>query len=290
MKKILSTTTLMILLIFYNLAFAVLKNKPEISITPLKTLIDQPLEIVISNLPPNQQITLNATLKDSGNNIWRSSALFEADNKGIVDVAKQAPISGSYKGLDPMGLLWSMLPINNKASHFMLGSNGLEILFSVKIKNKIEAEKTIKRSLASANIEKRSIREDGLVGTLFFPRNMQKLPGIIVVPGSSGGISELNAQLLASHGYVVFALGYFGVNGLPKMLENIDLGYFKKAISWLKKQEQVKANSIALLGDSRGGELVLLIASVFPRDVNAVVAYVPSSVVNGGVPFVNLPA
>lgn len=139
-------------------------------------------------------------------------------------------------------------------------------------------------------MQKKSIREAGLVGTLFEYEHAKPQPGILLVPGSDGGIPEAFAEQLAHQGYTVFALGYFALDGLPAYLENIPLEYFEQAFLWFKKQKSVKENHIALIGYSRGGELALLLGSIFPKLMNAIVVYVPSSVVCGGFPHPNKPA
>lgn len=128
------------------------------------------------------------------------------------------------------------------------------------------------------------------VGTLFTPDSQKQFPAVIVLPGSDGGIPESIARHLASFGYIVLALGYFGKDGLPPYLENISLEYFQKAITSLKSMPQVKESALSLLGYSRGGELALLLGSLFPQLINAIIAFVPSSRVCGGFPHVNRPA
>lgn len=265
---------------------------PQISITPEPALLDQPLKIIISNLAPNKKISVQTSLTDQNKKTWQAAALFESNNQGMINLSTQAPISGSYKGINPMGLFWSMLPNQKNTPHYFIDKNGQTIVITVSSKNnpKIIAQKTIHRILLADTIERKSIRENGIVGTLFYPKNSKSLPGIVNIPGSGGGIDEESSALLAAHGYAVFALGYFGADGLPQTLENINLEYFQNALRWFKKQPQVNSNKIAILGESRGGELVLLIASLFPKEVNAVVAYVPSNVIFGGIPYSNRPA
>jgi dienelactone hydrolase len=86
---------------------------------------------------------------------------------------------------------------------------------------------------------------------------------------------------LASHGYVVLALAYFNYPGLPDRLRSIPLEYFETAIRWSQAQSYVKSNALAVVGASRGGELSLLLGSTFP-EIKAVVAYLPSDVVDRG--------
>src|SRR5215510_16135680 len=84
--------------------------------------------------------------------------------------------------------------------------------------------------------------------------------------------------MLASHGYAALNLGYFRMEGLPRGLVNIPLEYFENAIGWMRAQPWLRDHFLAVWGESRGGELALLLGATFP-EINAVVAWVPSGVV-----------
>lgn len=128
-------------------------------------------------------------------------------------------------------------------------------------------------------------------GTLICPQSETgTLHAIVILPGSSGSIPVVVAEHVASYGYAVLALKYFGADGLPPHLEGIHLESLKDAITWLKEKALIKAVTITLLGYSRGGELALLFGSLFPTLVNGIIAYVPSSYVCGGFPHPNRPA
>lgn len=147
-------------------------------------------------------------------------------------------------------------------------------------------------------MKKIDVREPNLVGRLFKPANSQlgKLPAIILLSGSDGGIPGTNAipelfiENLSQLGYIVLALAYFGVEGLPQHLENIELEYFPAAVKWLQAQAEVDATRISLIGNSRGGELALILGTLFPNEIHSIIAYVPSSVIGGGFPYPNRPA
>lgn len=136
----------------------------------------------------------------------------------------------------------------------------------------------------ASNIKAIDVRENGVVGKLFFPNTSEKRAAVVVFGGSDGGFNEAPAKLFAKEGYVALALAFFHAEGLPENLENIPLEYFLKGIKWLRGQPQVKADKIHLYGPSKGGELVLLLASTFPDEMASTVAVVPSCVTFGGIP------
>jgi len=103
----------------------------------------------------------------------------------------------------------------------------------------------------------------------------------MLVSGSGGGLSEELASPFAAHGIAGFALAYFNYETLPKAIANISLEYFETGIEFLQAHPMIDSNRIAIAGTSRGGELSLLLGSVFSQ-FKAVVAWVPSGLVWGG--------
>ncbi len=138
-------------------------------------------------------------------------------------------------------------------------------------------------------VQKQDISEE-YFGSLFSPIEENPFPGVVLLPGSENGIPEAIGKYIASHGYVVLALGYFGIKHLPSQLENIPLEYFQNAIQQFRKMPQVKEGPLTLMGYSRGGELTLLLGALLPRLVDALIAIVPNSNVSGGFPHPNGPA
>jgi dienelactone hydrolase len=139
-------------------------------------------------------------------------------------------------------------------------------------------------------VSSKVIKEEGVVGTIFIPDTTDPRPAVIVLTGSNGGTNELAAKAFAEKGYVSLALAYFRADGVPDHLENIPLEYFLNAIQWLKRQPQVHSSKVHLYGASRGGELVLLLGSIFPSEISSIIAISPFCVTNGGVPDANMPA
>jgi dienelactone hydrolase len=127
---------------------------------------------------------------------------------------------------------------------------------------------------------RRDVREEGLVGTLFYKRG-ERRPALIWLTGSGGGEVRGHAALLASRGFTCLSLAYFNAEALPKGLWEIPLEYFETAIRWLQRQDCVVPDALGATGISRGGELALLLGATFPQ-IRAVAAHVPSSVVWAG--------
>lgn len=256
---------------------------------PENSRVDYIWDLKISGITPGEQIIISANMIDLFGNHWTSNAVF-LSHTGTINLAEQAPISGSYSNIDSMGLIWSM---HCESVHGLLSRrfdlSPAEINIQIKnSKENILVQKTVTRYLIEPDVAITSVRHNGLVGTLYQPKNQQnKHPALIVLSGSEGGFRHEQAALLASEGYVAFALAYFIHNQreytdlpheYPSKIYNIHLEYFKNAIDYLQQQPNVDANKIGIVGTSRGAELALLLGTVFP-ELCCVVAYVPNHAV-----------
>ena len=132
---------------------------------------------------------------------------------------------------------------------------------------------------------RRPIEKEGLVGTLFLPSGAASSPAVIALGGAGGGLSEGGAETLASEGFAALALSYVGAFPLPQELVEIPLEYFERALAWLRSQPEVDAERVSVVGNSKGGELALLLGAVYPKDVGAVVGYAPSPIIWQAIPY-----
>ncbi len=261
--------------------------KPSISIQPPAALIDQPTSIRISGFTPGQQVILRATCILSGYT-FESAATFQVDSSGEVDLDKQAPLSGSYTGVDGMGLFWSMKPKSGPSTalpaQFTLFLPGDEVdlqihyTFTAEVDGASLAQASAVRYLGSPGLVVKEVRENGLVGILYQPPGAGPFPGVIVLGGSEGGlVITPDAILLASHGYAALALAYFDPSQssqfapLPAMMTLLPLEYFGKAIQWLQSQPGIDPQRIGMIGWSMGGQAALLVGGVYPQ-VKTVIA------------------
>ena len=138
-------------------------------------------------------------------------------------------------------------------------------------------------------VQRVDVRERSLVGRFYAAVGASRRTGVLMLGGSGGGYpDEPAARDLARAGYPVLALAYFRDYGEDppeleqKQLRNVPLEYIFKALDWLKARPEVRADRLALMGESRGAELALMIGSLRP-DVAGVIAYSPSELRWGAV-------
>ncbi|MCC8436184.1 acyl-CoA thioesterase/BAAT N-terminal domain-containing protein [Brevibacillus sp. M2.1A] len=265
---------------------------PQIEVTPGTALIDVPVHITLSGFIPNQLITLHATLKNGlpGGDLTASShAIFQADENGSVDLVSQAPLFGTYEGIDPMGLFWSMNVQTMRFYHayslddFQFTPRSTEIELTAEVYDKPVAKAVVKRIFVSRDVSIQKVTDNGLVGLYFSKPHTEQRPAIVVLGGSEGGIGSCSqfAALFASHDYPALALAYFQCNDLPDDIRQIPIEYVQRAIHWLQQQPAVHPEKITLFGRSKGAELALVTASL-EQHVHAVIASSPSSTVSIG--------
>jgi len=245
-------------------------------------LLDEVVPIVVRGLTPHSTVTIRA--RSGGQQPWVANATFVADENGRVDLAHMAPTRGAYKNVDAMGLFWSAERESASGSpepeeDTAAGSPALWTL-TADMDGRLVARTTVRRSALAPGTRVTGVRESGLVGMLYEPPDDLRHPALIVLSGSGGGIPPPVGVVggLASRGYVVLALAYFGVPGLPRVLSNIPLEYFGTAIQWLSAHSSVDPMRLAVVGASRGAELALLLGITYPV-LHTVVAYMPSDVI-----------
>jgi dienelactone hydrolase len=112
---------------------------------------------------------------------------------------------------------------------------------------------------------------------LYRPGDDRTHRGVILLGGSEGGFPGPEGAMLASRGFVVLALAYFGAEGLPASLQRIPIEYFGRAIDGLQALPGVERGGITLVGTSRGSEAALMAGAAY-SGVNGVAAISPSNV------------
>ena len=116
----------------------------------------------------------------------------------------------------------------------------------------------------------------GKVEAKLFLGKSESQPLIVAFGGSGGGIKYAEESLRAfrdkalSSGYAFLAIGYFGTENTPSYLDRISLDAIYDTIQNYKAHPLINGEKTAILGVSRGGELVLNLASRY-EDFDAVI-------------------
>lgn len=257
---------------------------PRILVDRPEALSDKPLKIAVIGCRPGETVELSSTRVDFNHRFWRAWGRYRADGRGRIELARDAPLDGSYRSVSAMGLFWSMALLEDNAPS-QAGrdiAEGLSVrLYAKGIDSGARGEIELSRRFTGPGVKSRELRQDGLVGRVFLPEGKGPHPTVIVLSGSSGGLNLVPAALLASHGYAALALGYFALPGLPGSLDEIPLEYFGRALDWLRRRPRLFSDFVAVAGTSRGGELALLLGATFPA-IRAVVCFVASGLLHAG--------
>jgi hypothetical protein len=202
---------------------------------------------------------------------YQGWATYQADDRGAIDLGRAAALEGTYSGVDPDGLIWSMRPETPDAP------GPLDVELVAEVDGAALARATLIRRPMEHGLVQRALAEDGLIGRLFAPAGGVPAPAVLVLGGSEGGLelSSRRAAHLAARGFTALGIAYFGIDPLPATLGEIPLEYFERALAWLARQPEVQPGRLAVLGISRGSEMALQLGATLPA-IQAVVADVPS--------------
>lgn len=124
-----------------------------------------------------------------------------------------------------------------------------------------------------------------LNGYLMRNTRLERKGSVIVLGGSEGSCNYDKALELAKDGHFVLALFYFGQENQNKTLVKVPIDFIHDACSLLKERKDAYA-PITVIGGSKGGELALLLGTI-EKEIDNIVAYVPSSHVFQGLDFKN---
>ena len=255
-------------------------------VAPSTALVDEPVRIGIEGLDPGSSPIVRASAQSRDGTTWASHARFDAGDDGTVAVPEQAPVDGTYERADPMGLFWSMRPVDAAPDEplapderFVPDASGYDVTLRVEVDGEPVAETTTTRRLFDPGIARRTVEGPEVVGGFFPPPGDDPAPAVLHLHGAGGRPHLAKGRLLASRGFATLALQYFGdPDPIPDTLTEVPVEGVERAIAWLRDRERVAGPEVGLFGFSRGGELALLLGSR-TDDVGAIVGWVPSGLV-----------
>lgn len=263
----------------------------NIQVSPTAALCDRKLNLSVSGLRAGAKVTisLDMALPWAESVHFNSSAQFNADADGRVDLAAVCPDSGSYAEIDPMGLVSSLTSSDPKAISKITEGISVEksLLFNFTIESDGNKETVrAERWLKTPDIHRERIH-DGFVGEFFFSDQPGR-PTLLWLGGSGSNlaINALIAAPLASREFNVLAVPFFGEKGLPAQLSRIPLEYFERVFEWLRTDPRTAGQPVQVVGMSKGAEAALLLASRYSF-IRRVVLWAPHAFCFQGIAFKN---
>ncbi|XP_049453381.1 acyl-coenzyme A thioesterase 5-like [Epinephelus fuscoguttatus] len=239
-----------------------------------RCMFDEPVQVTVSGLRARQVVTMRARSTDEKGVEFSSSVTYKADGNGKIDLVRDPSLSGSYVGVEPMGLLWSMRPdVLHKRFQKTKSLNPHVVKFSVheeEGEGRMLAEATNERLVMGDGVSRRPVKEGNIRGVLFTPPGGGPFPAVLDLYTFGGGLSEKRASLLASRGFVVLTVALYGHDDMAKNISEVHLDYFEEAIEFLRKQDKVGSKGVGVISISKSADLALSIASYLP-DVEATV-------------------
>uniref|UniRef100_A0A4W5R6K0 Acyl-CoA thioesterase 19 n=1 Tax=Hucho hucho TaxID=62062 RepID=A0A4W5R6K0_9TELE len=242
---------------------------PLLLLHPSRGLIDEKFSLMVQNLSQIQEITLHALIHSDDGDYWEAFGHYVSDATGLVNVANDSSLGGTYDGVKPMGLLWSMRPVPGSRIGLRLRKKEVHTPMLVHIsvyrghmsqgfKEQVALASVVtERWYMSPGVRRVDITEGGITGTLFLPPGPGPFPALLDLWGGGGGLVEYRSALLSSHGFVSLALEYMTPRTSGGSTSHVGNEYFEAAFTVLKQHPQVCGDRIAILGLSFGTSVAL---------------------------------
>ncbi|XP_029807287.1 LOW QUALITY PROTEIN: acyl-coenzyme A thioesterase 1-like [Suricata suricatta] len=231
---------------------------------------DEPVRIAVRGLAPGQPVTLRASLRDEKGALFRSHARYQADVRGLLDLARAPALGGSFTGLEPMGLFWAL---ESEKPLVRLMKRDVETPFAVELEvleghepeaGRLLGRAVLERDFLRPGVRRVPVREGRVRATLFLPPGDGPFPGLIDMFGD-GGLNESRASHLACRGFATLALPFFGYEDLPPIMKDLNLDYFEEAAKFVQSHPKVKGPNIGVIDSGKGAELAFSMASFLPN-------------------------
>ena len=143
----------------------------------------------ITHLKQLQSITLEAKLFSDKGELFESYAHYVADKDGNVDLGHDLSVGGSYCGVEPMGLIWSMKQAPGQREGIRLLKRDVTVPYDIIVNcfdgHVIPRETsllpfssgTFQKSYMANGVKRVPVREGRIRGTLFLPPGDGPFPG-----------------------------------------------------------------------------------------------------------------
>ncbi|XP_051477187.1 acyl-coenzyme A thioesterase 6-like isoform X3 [Apus apus] len=228
----------------------------SVAVSPAAGLADERVETRVAGLSPGQPVTLRAVAADERGCLFQSCAHYRADSRGELHLGTDASHGGSYTGVEPMGLFWSLAPAGMERPYQRLLPRSTDVPTKVEVfvheshslpdalPGPLVAKAKVERWFTAPGVRRIRLKEGRVRGSLFLPAGDGPFPGVIDMYGDEGGLIEFRSSLLATRGFAALSLPYFDFEDLPKVLKELKLEYFEDAARFLQRHPKAKPTTI----------------------------------------------
>ncbi|XP_037308192.2 acyl-coenzyme A thioesterase 1-like isoform X2 [Pungitius pungitius] len=248
----------------------------KLSVQPSRGLMDEKFLVLVQNVLPGFQLTVYAFYRCDDGHSWEAFAHYTANASGTVNVSEDHSLGGTYSGVEPMGLMWSLRPVPGSKPGLRMRKMNVQTPMEVTISvyrghltggfvDQVPlAGVVVERWYMAPGVRRVPVTEGGLTATLFLPSGPGPFPGLLDLWGGGGKLVEYRAALLASHGIASLALDYLTPQITKETGKMVDNRYFEAAYRFLEQHPQVLGSRIGILGLSFGTSIALKMAVYSP--------------------------
>ncbi|XP_071508292.1 acyl-coenzyme A thioesterase 1-like [Diadema antillarum] len=255
---------------------------PALVVHPQSCLADGDIDIQVSGLHSGQEVTLRATAwTDCGRYSFHSHATYRANHSGNISLKEDVSLGGSYEGLEPAGLLWSLRPSPEAADchpRFAKVDTTKPFVYHLDLldgRGGDGFDHTLP-TLASTSFERWYLadyveRTPAKMGRA--ERETQKpLPVVLDIRGLVYPLPDYRAALLASHGFAVFAFDY--LKAYKSVASDgpfyIELAAFEDIWEYIESHHALDSKRVGISCSCVGAAMVLQAATRLDLPINCI--------------------
>eukprot|EP00057_Strongylocentrotus_purpuratus_P033192 XP_790533.2 PREDICTED: acyl-coenzyme A amino acid N-acyltransferase 1 isoform X1 [Strongylocentrotus purpuratus] len=254
-----------------------ISTAPKVQVLPKSSLNDEDLHIKAVGLRPYQRVTLKAhVFTESGRRRFESHAHYLADDKGTVEVERAPSLGGSYQGIEPMGLLWSLEPapeIAHKRPRLVKRNIQKPFIYTFQLVDDVENivmhSTSVERWYLASYVERHLVQHGIADGYLYIPKkkgSSDPMPVLLDIRGGVPFLVEDRPSLMASHGFAVFSIDYFRkmsadwdfFGDIPKYF---DLKIFLDLFDFIANHPRLDSSRVGIVSSCLGSVLALQAAA-----------------------------
>jgi pimeloyl-ACP methyl ester carboxylesterase len=238
--------------------------------------------IVVSGLPaliPESTVVITYCWKSPRANLFCSKNRYESAN-GLVDTARMAPTSGSYKGVDISGPFRSSSLVKDQAPIESAGRLGREqAVVAVEFQ---EVNSSVARQIEvgfehpmhSRGVDESEIDVEGTRALLLQPAQKPPRGRVLFLSGCPPNqFAGPQVSDLADQGYVVLQ-PLPPANAAPEALCRVNIAMLAGIVSWMNEHiPAAESHNVVVVGGSAGGAAALWLASLYPKGIDGVAVF-----------------